>query len=96
MSLKLDDVFQVARLARLAITDEEAVRLQAQLAAVLAYVERIDELDLTDVPPTTRAVPVENVWRDDVVLPSLPREEALHNAPRRQEGQFLIPPIFDE
>lgn len=96
MSLALEDVYKVARLARLPLSEEEAVRFQAQLAAVLVYVARIEELDLDGVPPTTRAVPRENVWREDSILPSLPREEALYNAPRQQDGQFLIPPVFDQ
>lgn len=90
MALTLEEVQKVAHLARLELSEAEVVQYQQQLSAVLDYVESIQELDLADVVPTTRAVPMQNVMRDDRVVPSLPLEEVLFNAPQQKEEQFQI------
>ena len=89
------DVKAVARLARLELTAGEEQRLGAQLGQVLAYVEKLKELDVGHVEPMAHAVPLLNVVRADRVEPSLPHEEALRNAPARSGGLFQVPRIVE-
>ncbi len=96
MSLTREDVAWIANLARLALTDEELEAYRTQLSAVLDYAERLNELDLTDVEPSAHAVVRQNVWRDDVVEPSLPLEDVLFNAAATDQDQFLIQSVLDE
>ena len=87
----------LARLARLALDDAELDGFAAQLDVILGAVAAIGEVaDAADVPPTTHAVPVENVTRPDVVRPSLPREAVLAGAPEAEDGRFRVPRILDE
>jgi aspartyl-tRNA(Asn)/glutamyl-tRNA(Gln) amidotransferase subunit C len=86
-----EQVLHVARLARLELTDEEVQRMSGELSAVLDHIEKIGELDLDGVPPTTHVVEVENALRPDVPEPSLPREVALEQAPAVADGGFLVP-----
>jgi aspartyl-tRNA(Asn)/glutamyl-tRNA(Gln) amidotransferase subunit C len=92
-----DEVAHLARLARLALDDRELDGLAAQLDVILGAVAQIAEAgDAADVPPTTHAVPVENVHRPDVVTPSLPREDVLAGAPAAEDGRFRVPRILDD
>ena len=86
-----EQVLHVARLARLELTDDEVARMSEELSAVLGHIEKIGELDLDGVPPTTHVVEVSNALRPDVVAPSLPREVALENAPAVADGGFRVP-----
>ena len=90
------DVEHVARLARLALTDAEIERMREQLNGILAYIEKLNELDTSDVEPTSHAVPLVNVMRDDEAGPCLPREEALANAPDRAGEFFRVPRIIED
>jgi aspartyl-tRNA(Asn)/glutamyl-tRNA(Gln) amidotransferase subunit C len=92
--ISVDDVAKVARLARLALTDEELQRATAQLGDVLEHFADIDELDLDGVEPMTQPFPLTNVLRDDVVAPSLDRDEVLAAAPDVEDGRFRVPPII--
>jgi aspartyl-tRNA(Asn)/glutamyl-tRNA(Gln) amidotransferase subunit C len=87
-----EDVTHVARLARLALTEEEAGRLQGELSAILDAVGKVSELDLADVEPTSHPLPLANVWAEDEPRPSLPPEEALSTAPDSEDGFFRVPP----
>jgi aspartyl-tRNA(Asn)/glutamyl-tRNA(Gln) amidotransferase subunit C len=91
MAITREDVLHVARLARIAIPEEEVERVQAQLAAILEAVGKVSELDLSDVEPTSHPLAVVNVWADDEPRASLAREEALANAPDPAEGAFRVP-----
>lgn len=91
-----DEIRQVANLARLTISDEDVERLQGQLSSILKYVERLNEVDTSQVEPMVHAIELTNVFRADEPAPSLPREAALANAPRSDGSYFLVPPIFDE
>jgi aspartyl-tRNA(Asn)/glutamyl-tRNA(Gln) amidotransferase subunit C len=82
----------VARLARLELADAEVERFQEQLSAILEAVSKVQELDLTGIPPTSHPLDVVNVWRADEPRPSLPVEEALANAPGRRGDLFEVPP----
>ena len=95
MTLTRQDVKKIATLARLELTDEEQVLYQEQLSAVLAYAERLNELDLGDVPPIASAIPLKNVLREDEVRPSLAVEDTLFNAPDAELDQFKIQAVFD-
>jgi aspartyl-tRNA(Asn)/glutamyl-tRNA(Gln) amidotransferase subunit C len=90
------DVDHVARLARLALTPEEKARIGEQLAKILTYIDTLNRLDTEGVEPTTHAVPVVNIMRDDEVGPCLSPEEALANAPDRVEGFFRVPRIIED
>jgi aspartyl-tRNA(Asn)/glutamyl-tRNA(Gln) amidotransferase subunit C len=92
MAISRDEVLHVARLARLALTDEEVERLGAQLNAILEAVGKVSELDLEGVEPTAHPLDVVNVWAEDEPRPSLPVEDALGNAPDREGGFFKVPP----
>ena len=84
-------VLHVARLARLALTDAEVERMTGELGKVLEHIEKIGELDLDDVEPTSHVIQVENVLRADEPRPSIPREDALAQAPDPAEGGFRVP-----
>jgi aspartyl-tRNA(Asn)/glutamyl-tRNA(Gln) amidotransferase subunit C len=86
-----DQVLHVARLARLRLSDEEVERMAGEMSQILEHVELMNELDLEGVEPTAHAVQLENVLREDVPRPSLPREKALENAPDPFEGGFRVP-----
>jgi aspartyl-tRNA(Asn)/glutamyl-tRNA(Gln) amidotransferase subunit C len=93
LAITRDDVVHVARLARLEIPADEIERLQRELAAILAAVGKVSELDLRDVEPTSHPLDVVNVSRDDEPRPSLPRDQALANAPDAADGAFRVPAV---
>ncbi len=92
MAITKDEVLHVARLARLALTDEEVERLTAELGAILDAVSKVSELDLSDVPPTSHPLDLVNVWDEDEPRPSLPLDDAFANAPEREGNLFRVPP----
>jgi aspartyl-tRNA(Asn)/glutamyl-tRNA(Gln) amidotransferase subunit C len=91
MSISRDDVLHVARLARLALTEDELDRLGRELNAILEAVGKVSELDLDDVEPTSHPLELVNVWAEDEPRPSLSLEEALANAPEREGNFFRVP-----
>ena len=92
MAITRDEVLHVARLARLALTEEEIERLTEQLGAILDAVGKVSELDLTDVPPTSHPLDLVNVWAEDEPRPSLPLDDVFANAPERDGDLFRVPP----
>ncbi len=92
MSISREDVLHVARLARLEIPEDEVDAVQAQLSAIVDAVGKVGELDLADVPPTSHPLDLVNVWGADEPRPSLPHDDALANAPEREESFFRVPP----
>jgi len=86
-----EQVLHVARLARLRLSDDEVERMTGELSEILEHVERMDELDLEGVEPTSHVVELQNVLREDVPRPSLPRERALEQAPDATEIGFRVP-----
>ena len=92
--LSLTEVEKIAHLARLNLTDEEKAIYQEQLSTILEYVEMLQQVDTTDVPPTTSAIPLDNVMRQDVAQPGLSTEDALLNAPDAAENSFRVKPIL--
>ena len=93
MEITREQVQHVARLARLELSDEELERMREQLSAILEAVGKVAELDLEDVEPTAHPLDLVNVLADDVPRPSLPREEALANAPDPEDGFFGVPAV---
>jgi aspartyl-tRNA(Asn)/glutamyl-tRNA(Gln) amidotransferase subunit C len=92
MAITREQVMHVTALARLALTEEELARLEAQLAAILDAVGKVSELDLTDVPPTSHPLDLVNVFAEDVPVESLPRDAVLALAPDAEAGAFRVPP----
>jgi aspartyl-tRNA(Asn)/glutamyl-tRNA(Gln) amidotransferase subunit C len=90
------DVEHVARLARLALTEAELERMREQLTAILAHIDTLRALDTEQVEPTSHAVPLENVMRDDEPRPCLPQAAMLANAPDRSTDFFRVPRIIED
>jgi aspartyl-tRNA(Asn)/glutamyl-tRNA(Gln) amidotransferase subunit C len=89
--IERDQVLHVARLARLRLTDDEVERMAGELSSILDHIEKIGELDLDDVEPTSHVIEIENVLREDEPRPSWPRERVLAEAPDSAEGGFKVP-----
>ena len=95
-SITRDEAAHLARLSRLALSDDELDHLAGQLDVILSSVARVSEVAAADVPPTSHSVPLTNVFRADEVLDSLSPEAALAGAPASQEQRFRVPRILDE
>jgi aspartyl-tRNA(Asn)/glutamyl-tRNA(Gln) amidotransferase subunit C len=92
MAIDREQLLHVAHLARLELREDEVERLGAQLNDILAAVSKVSELDLSDVPPTSHPLDVVNVWDADEPRPSLAVDDALVNAPEREDDMFRVPP----
>ncbi len=90
------EVRHVSYLARLNPTDEEVRLFSGQLSEILAYVEQLNEVDTTDIQPTAHALPLRNVFRDDLPAAGLDTDRALANAPRREGPFFAVPKVLDQ
>ena len=88
------DVEHVAALARLGLQDGEIERMREQLSSILGHIEAIDRLDTATIPPTAQVIAMTNVWREDVVTPSLPRDAVLANAPRQIDRMFAVQAVL--
>ena len=96
MSISRQDIEKVALLARLQLNENELQMMTEQLAQIVAYVDLLAEVDTDGVEPMAHAVEVANVFEDDVVRPSLPRDAALANAPHHDERGYLVPAVLGE
>ena len=96
MSLTKADVEKVASLARLKLSDVELETMTRQLGQVIGYVQQLEALDTTDVEPMAHAADLSNVFADDVLRPSLPRDAALANAPKRDGEHYLVPAVLGD
>ncbi len=96
MALTADDVAALARLARIDLTQDELQHLAPQLGVILESVAKVSEVAAEDVPPTSHALPLSNVFREDKVQPSLSVEQALSGAPAAEQDRFRVPRILDE
>jgi aspartyl-tRNA(Asn)/glutamyl-tRNA(Gln) amidotransferase subunit C len=85
----------VANLARLALTEQEKATFARQLGDVLGYIEKLKEVDVSQVEPTAHAFPVHNVWADDTPRPGLPVEVALQNAPAQRDNMIVVPVVVE-
>ncbi len=95
MSITIKDVEHVAKLARLQLSEAEKEQFTEQLNAILQYAEQLNGLDTDDVPPTSHAMPLVNVMREDASRPSLPIDKVLLNAPDEEDGQFKVPAVLE-
>ena len=89
------DIEKVAKLARLELSEEEKVTFGDQLEQILTYMEQLNRLDTTDVEPTSHAIPIHNVFREDEARPSFPQEEVLSISPDQENGHFRVPRIIE-
>ena len=96
MTLTIQDVEKIADLARLELTGAQKMAYLGQLSAILDYAEMLNELDIDDVLPTSSAVSLKNVMRDDKIKPSLSLNDVLFNAPQQAKNQFRIQGVFDD
>jgi len=95
-SISRADVAHLARLARIAMTDDELDHLAEQLGVILGAVARVQEVAAADIAPTSHAVPLTNVFRSDELVPPLGAAQALQGAPAAEEGRFRVPQILGE
>ena len=95
MKIGVKDVEYVARLARLMLSDEEKDEFAVQLDDIVTYMGKLNEVDTRGVESTSHAIPIKNVFRDDEVRESLPREPSLGNAPETDRGFYKVPKIIE-
>ena len=95
MSLSLQEVEHIAKLARLEVTEEQKARYRQQLEAILDHVAKLQELETKDVPPTASVSVGQMPLRSDESRPGLLKADLLKNAPKQDAGQFQIPPVFE-
>ena len=96
MKVTKEDLQNVAVLSRLVIAEEQEEKYLGQLDKILTYMDNLSALDTKDVKPTTYALPMQNVFREDVVKESLDREAALANAPLKEDGYFKVPKVLED
>ncbi len=89
------DIEKVANLARIALTEEEKATFSSQLDSILGYIDKLNELDTSNVEPTAHPHSVENVWRDDQAESELPTSEALKNAPKERQNMVVVPKVVE-
>lgn len=94
MKITAEEVLHVAKLARLEIEPDSVDQMADQLATILTYVEKLGEVNTGNVSPTSHAIALTNAFREDEVRGSLPREEALENAPAKEDGGFVVPKVI--
>ncbi|MEK8132253.1 Asp-tRNA(Asn)/Glu-tRNA(Gln) amidotransferase subunit GatC [Paenibacillus filicis] len=95
MSISVKDVEHVAALARLELSEQEKEKFAEQLSAILKYAEQLEQLDTDGIEPTSHAMPLVNVLREDVVKPSLDIEQVMRNAPDEEDGQIKVPAVLE-
>lgn len=95
-TISRDEVAHLARLARLAVTEEELDLFAGQLDVILTSVARVSDVAAADIPPTSHAVPLTNVFREDAPHPGLTQRDALAGAPAAEDGRFRVPRILEE
>ncbi|MFM8841224.1 MAG: Asp-tRNA(Asn)/Glu-tRNA(Gln) amidotransferase subunit GatC [Actinomycetota bacterium] len=95
-AISRSDVANLAKLARIEMTDSELDHLSSELAVILSAVARVSEVAKGEIAPTSHPLPLVNVFREDEVAPSLSQEDALSGAPAKEEGRFKVPQILGE
>lgn len=96
MSISPNEIEKIAQLARLKISDDEKKVFSNQVNQILQYVEKLDEIDTSQVEPLSHTVDLKNVYREDIVKPSLPQEKALENAPSKTDKFFRVPKVVSK
>jgi aspartyl-tRNA(Asn)/glutamyl-tRNA(Gln) amidotransferase subunit C len=95
MALSREEVRRVAELARLEFSDEEEARMADEMSRILDYVDKLEELDTSGVPPMSHVLDVTNVYREDEVERRIDQEQALEPAPESENGYFVVPKVID-
>lgn len=95
MKITSDNVRHVARLARITLSDEQVEIFRKQLNDIVEYVEKLNEIETSNIEPTSHIVPLNNIFREDSMIPSLPRQEMLKNAPDSNERFYIVPKIIE-
>lgn len=96
MSISLDEVRHVAKLARLDLQESEVMDLQSKLNSLLNYFTELEGIDASHITPQTHAVSIQNVWSQDIARPGISREAALANAAKSKAGIFVVPTIIED
>jgi aspartyl-tRNA(Asn)/glutamyl-tRNA(Gln) amidotransferase subunit C len=95
MRISKQEIEHIASLARLSLSEEEKELFGSQLSSILDYMGKLNELDTRDIEPTSHVLPLSNVMRDDIPRPSIPREDALLNAPDHTDKFYRVPKIIE-
>ncbi len=95
MKITKEEVLHVASLARLKFSDEDAAKLESDMAGIIDFADKLNELDTEGVVPTAHAIPMQNAFRPDEVKPSFERREILKNAPDFDEEGFIVPKVVE-
>ncbi len=95
MKLSRDEVLHIALLARLGLAETEVARLREQLSNILENFEVLQQVDTSDIPPTSQSIALQNVMRRDEVAPSLPQSQVLANAPQKKENFFKVRAVLE-
>ena len=93
--INIEEVGRIAKLARIGLSDAETNSMTLELGKILEFVEQLQKVDISDIPPTDQVTGLEDVWREDVVKPSMAREALLANAPDKSKGCFRVPKIIE-
>lgn len=96
MKISQDEIKKIAFLSRLEVSDDKMASVEKELSDILSYVAELNELELDGVEPMAHAVPLQNVFREDVDTPSLDHDLALSNAPEQEDGYFKVPRVVQE
>ncbi|MFH1097401.1 MAG: Asp-tRNA(Asn)/Glu-tRNA(Gln) amidotransferase subunit GatC [Candidatus Desantisbacteria bacterium] len=95
MNITQETVEYIAQLARLELTNPEKEMYACQLTDILTYVSKMSQLDTANILPTSHPIPMENIFREDVIIPSISVKDALANAPQQRDGYFVVPGVLD-
>ncbi|MBE7048327.1 MAG: Asp-tRNA(Asn)/Glu-tRNA(Gln) amidotransferase subunit GatC [Ruminococcaceae bacterium] len=95
MKISKEEVFHVAKLARLKFSDSEAEALSADMESIIGFANKLNELDTEGVVPTAHAIPMSNAFREDVIKPSFDRDAMLQNAPSAEDGGYTVPKVVE-
>jgi aspartyl-tRNA(Asn)/glutamyl-tRNA(Gln) amidotransferase subunit C len=90
-----DEVTRIAKLARIGLSAEETAQMSAEIGQIVEFVEQLQAVDVADTPPTDQVTGLEDVWREDVVAPSMPREQLLANAPHQKDGYIVVKRVLN-
>ncbi|HEY2004415.1 MAG TPA: Asp-tRNA(Asn)/Glu-tRNA(Gln) amidotransferase subunit GatC [Candidatus Saccharimonadia bacterium] len=94
--ISVEEVGRVAKLARIGLSATETAKMSEELGNILTFVEQLQKVDISDTPPTDQVTGLEDVWREDVVKPSLPREQLLAGAPHQKDGYILVKRVLND
>ena len=93
--IETTQVERVAKLARIGLTPEEVAQMTTELGHILEFVEQLQKVDVSNIPPTDQVTGLVDVWREDVVLPSMPRKQLLANAPEQKDGYIVVKRVLN-